>query len=291
VAAAATAGGAVALLIDAAYLWLPLRPHWLLFAGVLHLTAVFPGVHRIEARWRNTLARSAPVWAIGIVATTAWLLADLLSPPAWSQIALWVSTLAIVPVALLTAANLRNRYRAAAPGERGRVLGIVAAVIVCVLGELVYHVTSAMLAGRPPAIVAAVHLAAPMIAILLVGYAVFVRGGLSPQLVVRRTALYGALGVVGIFFVALLDQLLSSLLVTQLGISEGFVSSMMLAVVAVLLKPVHDRLSGWLTRTIAQRMPETAGDDALSAIDDAIPAPGVAAGCATASSGGRRRFS
>jgi hypothetical protein len=233
---------------DVLYLWLPQHPHWLKFAAVLHFTAVYPRPLESGSRVRRVLFRPLVLWGVAALATGLWALLDATSPATVRAAALWFSTAMIPVVALLSFLNVLASYREASVTARGRLLGLMAAVLIALGGELFYH---AWPIGVAPAVMVIAHNIAPLVASLLAVYAVFVRGGLSPVLVVRRTALYGVLSVAGVFTFALVDELLSSLLVARLGVSEGLVSTVTVAVLAVVFKPVHDRLSAWLNRRLA----------------------------------------
>jgi hypothetical protein len=271
VAVASWGGGALAPVLDILYLWLPWHPHWLMVAAVLHFTAIYPRPLEFAGRARRALTRPALLWGVALGASATWAVIDAWAHPAMRQVAQWIATALIPAAAALTMANVRASYRAASREEEGRILGLLAAVLIALAGELLFH---AWPLGRPPGIIYILHAAAPVAASLLAVYAVFVRGGLSPQLVVRRTALYGALSVGGIFAFALLDELLSSLLVAKLGVSDGFVSTIALAAVAVAFKPLHDRLSAWLNRRLARWAP---APDATTAEPATLPQPGLSA--------------
>lgn len=259
-------------LFDVLYLWMPEHPHWLKFAAVLHFTAVYPRPLSFGSRVRRALSRPLILWGGAALVTGLWAFLDAASPTYVRSAALWFSTAMIPVAALLSFLNVRASYIEASVPGRGRILGLMAAVLIALGGELFYH---AWPFGAVPGIIVITHNAAPLVASLLAVYAVFVRGGLSPVLVVRRTALYGVLSVAGVFTFAVVDELLSSLLVARLGVSEGLVSTVTVAVLAVVFKPVHDRLSAWLNRRLAAWSPEPA-----EVPDDPVvgtPQPGLSA--------------
>lgn len=262
----------MAPLFDVLYLWLPTHPHWLKFAAVLHFTAVYPRPLKSDSRVRRLFLRPAALWAAAVVASAAWAVLDTMGPASAAVAAFRFSTAMIVGVALLTLLNVGTSYRSASDDEKGRIVGLMAAVVVALGGELFYH---AWPFGAAPGVVLVAHNAAPLVASLLAVYAVFVRGGLSPMLVVRRTALYGALSVAGVFTFAVVDELLSSLLVARLGISEGLVSTLTVAVLAVVFKPLHDRLAAWLNRRL---QPSAPAPSAGSAEPAASTSPAGASG-------------
>ena len=250
--------GSAAPAMDVLYLWLPTHPHWLKFAAVLHFTAVYPRPLNAASGIPRAILRPALLWGTAILASAVWAFVDLMALPTAAAAAFWFSTGVIPVVAVLAVLNVRASYVGASSDERGRILGLLAAVLVALGGETFYH---AWLLAPPPAVIGFAHDVAPLIALLLAVYTVFVRGGLSPQLVVRRTALYGLLSVTGIFTFAMVDEFLSSLLVARLGVSEGMVSTVTVAVLAVIFKPVHDRVSAWLNRRLATWAPGTVQGD------------------------------
>lgn len=242
----------VAPAFDVLYLWLPTHPHWFAFAAVVHFTAVYPRPLESASRMRRVLLRPAVLWSVAVVASAVWALLDAMASAPAALAALRFSNAMIPVVALGTFVNVRASYRRASDGERGRILGLMAAVLIALGGEAFYHTWPF---GPAPGVLVITHGAAPLIASLLAVYAVFVRGGLSPVLVVRRTALYGVLSVAGVFTFAIVDEFLSSLLVSKLGVSEGLVGTVTVAVLAVVFKPVHDRLSAWLNRRLEAGSP------------------------------------
>jgi hypothetical protein len=271
-AAAAHAG----LAADALYLWLPHRPHWLKLAALLHFTAIYPHPLEFSSRIRQALTRATVLWGAALLATLGWVFVDLLLPMPWPRHAFVVATVLIPVAAALTLANVHASYQRANPGERGRIVALLAAIVLGLTGETIFHAWPSQLLGAQPALVQLLHFAAPVGAALLIVYAVFVRGGLTPELVLQRTALYGLLSVGGVFTFSLADQILSALLVEKLGISEGFVSTLTLAGLAVAFKPAHDRLSKWLARVV-RIAPEAPGAPGDTPVAQSVSQPAVEA--------------
>lgn len=263
-------GGARETILMFGWLWLPLQPHWALFAATLHFTGVFPSVTQRHG-WRRALRTSVVLWAGAATASVLWFAIDLLGPPALIAAANHASNLAIPVVGVLLVADLRKGYRRAEPSERSRILGLVAAVLVVAAGEAAYHVWRT-LAHTAPFAVELAHHTAPVVALVLAMSSVLLRGALTPELVVRRTALYGVLSIAGLFAFALLDELLSELLVSKLGLPEGLGSTIAVAAIAVLMKPLHDRLSAWLSSVVA-RQNQTAPTPIPDAVTITPPAP------------------
>jgi hypothetical protein len=272
-AAGSLVGGALDPVLSVLYLWLPVRPHWVKFAAVLHFTAVYPHPLLFASRLRQALAEPALLWGAAIAVSVSWALVEMWAPAPAERAAYWIS-MALLPAAgLLTLANVRTAYRSATAEEQGRIAGLLAAVVIALAAELLYHLWPVPLLGHPPAIAGALHIAAPAAASLLAVYAVFVRGGLSPELVLRRTSLYGMLSIGGVFLFSLVDQLLSALLAARLGLPDGFASAVALAAVAVAFKPVHDRLARRLNRLLAPPVPPVS-----AGVVDAAPAIAADAG-------------
>lgn len=86
------------------------------------------------------------------------------------------------------------------------------------------------------------RLAALVVGLAFLGVAVLYRGALDPALVLRRTALYGFVGVALVFAFTAIEDLTSSWLTERLGLGENAGSWLAGGVVALLLGPIHEAL-------------------------------------------------
>ena len=159
------------------------------------------------------------------------------------------------------ASNLRTSYVAADEDERKKILWVV---VGCVGG------TAMVLASAFGALVGAVpHLDwleilvlllpfAPLVLVLCLAIAVFYKGTIHPALVIKRTTVYGALGVLLLAATSAAESLLSEVLESAFGFSSLASATALGALLALavlpLRAPLGRLLSNWLPAGDGQAM-------------------------------------
>lgn len=199
------------------------------------------------------VARVAP-WGVGL---GTWVLSATtlvpLTPPLGMALALGVA-----------AASLHGQwtmYRAADGEGRRRVLwlaqGLVAFTLVATLQVALVILTRVTLLRIPlPGWEYWLRLAALFAGLAFLAVAVFYRGALDPALVLRRTAVYGILGVGLVFLFTGIENLTSSWLAARLGLGESAGAWLAGGVVAVLVGSLQDAVRRRLEPRKADQPPE-----------------------------------
>lgn len=152
----------------------------------------------------------------------------------------------------LGARNLRDGYRLADPGERRRVLWVVAGFSGAwwlVLAAVGLTAVSAALGEGLAVVGVAAPVAlvlAPLVAVIGAALGVLYAGAIDPALALERSTVYGALGVIGVISFAALENALSEL-VEQWVRLPGFVGTMVAGgLVAAVLIPLRGVLRRWV---------------------------------------------
>ncbi|TVQ29591.1 MAG: hypothetical protein EA370_14870 [Wenzhouxiangella sp.] len=104
-----------------------------------------------------------------------------------------------------------------------------------------------------------------MLAILAsIAAATLYRGALDPGLVLRRTTVYGLLGVCMAFLFAILESILSSQVALRLGMPGSTGSWLAGGVTALMIAPLHSRIKRRTDQFIDRLLPAGQGDDMTS---------------------------
>ncbi len=239
-------------------------------------SAMLPPVRhlRLLRRLRTALLQGPVVWGCAIVcALLVWFVpraagslqgpgtASAQMPPALSSVILGIAALVYVGLPLATivlgARNLRASYRVATPAQRHRVLWIVVGFtsaawsLIASLGLLA--VAGAFNLDQPwlDLLIPLGVVMAPLLVVTGTAIGILYGGAMDPALVVRSSAVYGALGALGVVVFAGIENLLSNLVEQRLGL-PGFIGSMAAgALVTAALIPVRRPLHHAATRLIA----------------------------------------
>lgn len=234
----------------------------------------FPALRRLRAAF----LRAPVVWGVTAVA----LIVLELAPPVLARLAgepdgpgesaplfvpvmigLAVFTYVVLPIAAfaLGTRNLRASYRGASEDERRRILWVVAGFAVSawlILGALGLLLGIALLDVELEALGIIVPVAifiAPLVLVTCAAIGILRSGAVDPALVLRRSTVYGALGVLAVVAFAGLENALSALVEARLGL-PGIIGSMIAgALVAAVLIPVR----GPLQRLVARRVQSPRG--------------------------------
>jgi hypothetical protein len=208
-------------------------------AAALILIMVAPAVGR---PW------TPPGAPIDIAWTPLWVLA----------IARMVIGYAIVPILLMAlgVVNLCRGARSANGRERRRTLWVFAG-----FSSAFWMVTISIAAfflqdvlPEPAFLLLAQVLLAPLVIVVCLAVAVFYRGDLDPVLVLRRGAVYGAIGVLFVAVLAVAESLASDALVERLGIPSLMGDALLAAAVALLMVPAKRVLAQSMERASAARV-------------------------------------
>jgi hypothetical protein len=231
----------------------------------------FPALRRLRAAFL-----SAPVvWGVTAVA----LILLELAPPVLARLAgvpdtgagapafvpamigLALFTYVALPLAAfaLGTRNLRASYRSASADERRRILWVVAGFAVSawlILGALGLLFAIAALDVQLEALGVVVPVAifiAPLVLVTCAAIGILRSGAVDPALVLRRSTVYGALGVLAVIAFASLENALSALVEARLGL-PGVIGSMIAgALVAAVLIPVRAPLQRMVARRAHHR--------------------------------------
>ena len=79
-------------------------------------------------------------------------------------------------------------------------------------------------------------------------FGVFRHGILDPRLAIRRTTVYGALGVLFIVLFAVVESLVSEILEARLGLPTMLGAALAGATVALIVIPLRGKFSRWMDR-------------------------------------------
>ena len=94
------------------------------------------------------------------------------------------------------------------------------------------------------------------------GFAVLYQGAIDPRLAIRKTTVYGALGILSIILFGVIESLVSELLEARLGLPSMLGAALSGAVVAGMVIPLRGRFSRWMDRWMVE--PEKVAGDAES---------------------------
>jgi len=154
---------------------------------------------------------------------------------------------------VLGARNLLDSYRSATPGERKRILWLVsgfsaAAWMLIGAAALMAVAVTLDVAGTAAVVVVALALVlAPLVVVFSAATGILYSGALEPGLALRRSTLYGLLGVIGLVAYTAMETALSELVERWVPL-PGFVGPVVAGVlVALVLIP--------LRKVVARRLP------------------------------------
>ncbi len=263
------------------------------FAAFLRFSAVFPRpltadrlrppglgrFGRVARRLRLAFLRPGVAWGSALAVYlvqryTPRVMASLSDaaavpagqPPPALITGFFVAILLLLGYAVLAMAmgarNLAASYRVAAPDERRRIqwvtFGFVSAwwLILAAAGLVA---VAAVIPGETDLLAAALPLAlflAPLVIVLGAAVGILYGGAIDPTLALERSAVYGALGVLGLVGFAAVENAVSERVEAWLDL-PGFVGAMAAGgVVALILIPLRTVLRRWVRRSVP---PE--GDD------------------------------
>lgn len=89
---------------------------------------------------------------------------------------------------------------------------------------------------------------APLVIVASLSVAVFYRGDIDPPLMIRRSTVYGTLGVAFVVLYAVSESLVSDLLVNQMGLPEPVGGAILAALTALVVISARGRFTRWVAR-------------------------------------------
>jgi len=147
------------------------------------------------------------------------------------------------------AMNLRTSYLSSDEAERKKILWVL---VGCVGGTImVLAAVGGFFLAQMPAFGFTGFLSfglplSPLVLVLSLAFAMFYTGSVHPALVIRRSTVYGVLGVLLIAALSAAESLLSEILEDALGFSSLVSTACLGGVIAVILVPLRAPLARWL---------------------------------------------
>lgn len=193
---------------------------------------------RTGMAWLKRALLHRPLLLIVGVVPAAFVSLDLMVPAAVADVLLVV----------LALSYLRDGYAVSAPAERRRVLWVLGGLFVFGIA------VSAFILGAGPGVLSSwtprvvrealrwlVWLAAP-VAFGLIAAGVLYRGAFDPSLVIRRTTVYGALGVLLTMLFAVVEEVTAERMFEQAGLPDSMGAGLAALVVAAVFGPLRGKL-------------------------------------------------
>ena len=158
----------------------------------------------------------------------------------------------IVPLSMMVfgVLNLFLGLRTATGMDRRRSLWVFAGFAVALWMVLV-AVTLLFIGDLPDAVSiwgVPLFLFAPLVIVTCLFVAVFYRGDIDPALVIKRSTVYGTLGVAFVVLFAVAESLVSDLLVDRLGLPDAAGGALLGGLAAAVVIPFRRRLTAWVDR-------------------------------------------
>lgn len=238
-------------------------------AAGLHWTQLFPrrlDRHDIDAHTHSALARGVQIRTAG--ARAAWIgiglggfvvctvSAWLLRP--WPTVQLLIIFTLPIMVMVIGTLNLLTNYRAGTPAERYRIFWVLEAGIVavtCALLALILEVAVHLLHAASPVALWLHAIMLPLTflsVVVLLAVAVLYAGALDSRLVIRKTMLYGAVGLTLTALFVGIESLASELLTERLGLPQRAGSWIGGIAVALVFGPIRERVEHRLARAMGR---------------------------------------
>ncbi len=250
-------------------------------AALVRFSALFPlpltpadvGVGRVAGRasgawaaFRAWLLRPAAAWGLAAGILTLDAIGFAVSGPLSRALGVRVSLSGVlIPLTVglligalaLVVANLRASYAASDAAGRRRLFwvleGVFAATIILALASAVK--LALMLAGRPAAfgsLYALTSFTGLALLVLCLAIAMFRAGALDPALAIRRTALYGLVGIVMVFLFTGAEQFIEEVLATHLGLGSKASGMLTGGTVALAFEPIKHRIAALVDRGLTR---------------------------------------
>jgi hypothetical protein len=145
--------------------------------------------------------------------------------------------------------NLRAAYVLSDREERRRMLWVVTGSVAALWAVLIpigVWISDVLGLGLPSVFGWLLLLLplAPLILVLCLAVAVFFSGAMDPALVIRKTTVYGAIGVIFVFLFAGLGNLVEGWVESALGLPGSVGSIITGGAIAVVLLPLRGRFAG-----------------------------------------------
>jgi hypothetical protein len=241
---------------------------------------VVQGVVRIFSWARLQVLSPGTVWGLAALLSLPVVLPNLMgmgrAPRDLAEMGAWALPLALALVGYTVALplcvgvvgvmNLRRTYSRSDSPDRRRMLWIVTGFVAALWALLIP--TGMALAGLLgfdlPALFDWLYLLvplAPLILVLCLAVAIFFSGAVDPTLVIRKTTVYGALGVLFVFLFAGLGNLVEGWVESALGLPGAVGSIMTGGAIAVALLPLRGRFAGLVGRWAPEGRRDDSGEE------------------------------
>lgn len=152
-----------------------------------------------------------------------------------------------VVVVFVALSFLRDGYAVSEPAERRRVLWVLGGLFMMVISLSAFVLGWGVLYSWTPRFVREglqwLAWITPPLAFGLIAAGVLYRGAFDPGLVIRRTTVYGALGVLLTMLFAVVEEVTAERLFQQAGLPDSLGAALAAVVVVAIFRPVRDRLS------------------------------------------------
>lgn len=255
---------------------------WLALAAFLRFSVIFPRPLAVAdfrmaglAPWRRHLLNPRVVWGgAALLAPLSFGIGRFVGGELWSgpllavQLAAFLLFLALVFGFLWGieqgVRHLRIGYRIVGAADRRRILWVVLGFSLAMwaifigLAGLVPVALAAVAASDGwvlPVLPFLVIVVAPLVIVVFLAVAIFYDGAIDPALVIRRTALYGAFGVVLTFLYAGVENVVSSALAERLGLPERSASWIAAGAVALVFGFARHGIARFLRHVVSPLTP------------------------------------
>lgn len=228
--------------------------------------------------------RTGLVWLKRVLLRRPLLVAAGVTPAVLAAINLMVSAAAAFVLLLLLALSyLRDGYAASEPAERQRILWVLGGLFVAGIAISAFALGSGVFYALVPRGVQEVLrwlvlLAAPL-AFGFIAAGVLYRGAFDPGLVIRRTSVYGALGVLLTMLFAVVEEFTAQRVFEQAGLPDSMGAALAAVIVVAVFRPVRSKLGVLYDAFLGQSAREIDEGEATSLVVarlfDADPTAGV----------------
>jgi class 3 adenylate cyclase len=161
---------------------------------------------------------------------------------------------AVLLLAFVGVANLQTTYRTLEQAGRRQmrwvVLGAVGGFSLALLGATTWFVLPPRLAEATTWLEVFLPGSVVMVILVALYLAVFYAGSIDPTLMIRRATVYGALGILFLFFLAGFSNLAEEFLESTVGLPGGLGTVLGGGGIAVVLIPVKHRIDEYMNRML-----------------------------------------
>ena len=224
-------------------------------------------VSRLARAAQGALLHTGGAWiGVGIGGFVLFASSAVLFQP-WPNLQLVVTLAGPLTILVLGTLNLRVNYRAGTPAEQRRIYWVLeAGLVASILSFITFGMEIAVhVLGASSRIVVSLHAVLLPLALLsliaLLSVAVLYAGAIDSRLVIRRTVLYGATGLVLTFVFVAIEGLASELIVSRVALPDRAGGWLAGLAVALTFGPVKQ----WVERRLGRVMDGSSAQEIVSA--------------------------